>query len=568
LAVLLQANYRRQANPTISVPAPNDGNGDPFWYDHLALNIHSYAQSGFKYLQLPPQMMTIGGDSPTSDGYGVFWEYHYGTEQHPTRFGYDQILRRMCAMGWANGIYPLADWVPHQRYGGKRIDGQTVYEYDSWGGKGQGRFRKDGRDFRHVSGTDGNLAPQDDVFDKFWDFAFGDELSPQQDLNKNYLRTGLKLAGDWMYRALDLKGCRDDDIKGQVREIVAEWCKYRSMNGQFVIGEFAEGNKDTLAWVLSQLPDNFQLFDFEVKYRIRDMCNNGSRYDMRRLKNAGLMSKGGYWAMRAVNFLENADSDTNGFGAVVFNKLLGYAWILTSEGLPCVYYRDYAQEKYCYGLKPKIDNLIWIHEKCAHGETTWRHAEYQFVVYERTGAPGLLVGLNNDIWGGWKSIYVQTNFGANVRLHDYSGHADDIWTDGNGGCSIWIPPNNNGTGYVCYSRPGLDGPLPVASHPTTQMFEGSPDLLTGPALNDGNLTAKIFCEKDTPITISKESGNGVRFEVTDPLNQPVLKRDEWHGRTAYRGYHTITAFSSGANPTPYVMDVTYKAPQSLTKNEL
>ena len=69
----------------------------------------------------------------------------------------------------------------------------------------------------------------------------------------------------------------------------------------------------------------------------------------------------------AVTFVENHDTDLNSGDNVVFNKVLGYAYILTSEGYPCVYYRDYDMGPDGYKLKPKIDNLIWIHEKLATG---------------------------------------------------------------------------------------------------------------------------------------------------------------------------------------------------------
>ncbi|MHA0110814.1 hypothetical protein ACXYUI_27220, partial [Klebsiella pneumoniae] len=91
---------------------------------------------------------------------------------------------------------------------------------------------------------------------------------------------------------------------------------------------------------LSQVRGNNYAYDFSVKYPVRDMCNNGSKWDMRQLQGTGLAVKGSQWAMRAVTFVENADSDTNGFGAVVNNKLFGYAFILTAEGWPSIYYRD------------------------------------------------------------------------------------------------------------------------------------------------------------------------------------------------------------------------------------
>jgi alpha-amylase len=107
-------------------------------------------------------------------------------------------------------------------------------------------------------------------------------------------------------------------------------------------------------------------------------------------------------------------------------------------------------------------------------------------VYERTGFPNLLVGLSNDMSGGWKTVTVQTGFGANVQLHDYSGRSGDLWTDSQGNATLGIPPNNNGQGYVCYSHVGQDKPNPVRRFATMQLFEGSDDLDIRPAVPGQN----------------------------------------------------------------------------------
>jgi alpha-amylase len=565
LGIILQANYRRSANPTVSVPAPNDGHGDLWWYDHLSTHMHEYAGAGVTHLQLNPVHMTIGGASPDSDGYGVWWEYHLGTKQNPTRFGDEQLLRRTCAIAHRNGILPMADWVPHQRYGGNN----GKYLYDSWGGKGQGRFPKYPSYFRGDKKY--GRVPNDPVADPPDDTSFGDELEPENSTPHGVVMNGLIDAGDWLFRSLDLAGCRNDDTKGQAVAAVNRWSNSKAMAGKPIIGEYAQGDKNALAWWIDQTNGRCYAFDFETKYHVRDMCNNGSRWDMQQLQWTGLISKNQYYSFRGVNFIENADSDTNGFGAVVFNKLLGYAFILMATGWPCVYYRDYGQEKYCYGLRPKIDNLIWIHEHLANGDMWWRHAEYQFAVFERQGWPGLLVGLNNDVWGGWKEAWVPTSFGPNAHLHDYSGQAGDLWTNSQGWVKLPIPPNDNGAGFVAYSRAGADQPNRPWSSSTTQLIEGAADLLNGPASKDGtplNWEA-IWCDAKTPLKLYKESGEGVRFEVLDPtLQNVVIPRGEWEGETTQRGWHYITAFSTNEGQVPYKVNATYTATPNLEASEV
>jgi alpha-amylase len=561
MAVILQGAYRRSANPNVSVPAPVDGHGDAYWYDHLAIQMPAY-RGLFANVQLPPVHMTIGGPSASSDGYGVWWEYHLGTAKSPTRFGHIDILRRLCAIAHRNGVAPIADWVPHQRYGGSN----GTYQYPASGGPTAGRFPKKPGSFRGYSKEDfdAGRVPEDPVPDVPDDFAFGDELAPVNGVPKGYVQAGLISAGQWLYNTLDLRGCRNDDTKGQAIQAVNAWTSAVPMWQYPAIGEYAAGDKDSLAWWLSQVRGNNYAFDFEVKYRLRDMCNSGSQWDMTQLQNVGLAVKGGYWAERAVTFVENADSDTNGFGAVVFNKLLAYAFILTAEGWPSVYYRDYAAETFCYGLKPKIDNLIWIHEKLANGTTWFRHAEYQFVVYERQGWPGLLVGLNNDIWGGWKTVTVPTSFGPNTQLHDYSGSAGDVWTDWQGQVTIGIPPNDNGAGYVCYSRAGLGGALTADGGATTQLFEGADDLLTGDATATGAAVGRIWCDANTEISITRPASNAVSIDVTDEKGHKVIVRG-WNGKTQQRGWHRIVAFAD--KPTPYAVNVTYTATADLQRGE-
>jgi len=185
--------------------------------------------------------------------------------------------------------------------------------------------------------------------------------------------------------------------------------------------------------------------------------------------------------------VENHDTDLFPKDRIVFNKILAYAYILTSEGYPCIYYRDYSTDVGCYGLKPEIDNLIWIHEKLAQGSTQERWKDFDVFAYERMEGPHLLVALNNDP-NSCHRITVATGFGAHAAVHDYSGHAGSAFTDEGGSVTITIPPNNNGNGFVCYSRDGLGGGFTVESQTVRQDFEGAPDLDILPALSGKTVT--------------------------------------------------------------------------------
>ena len=144
-------------------------------------------------------------------------------------------------------------------------------------------------------------------------------------------------------------------------------------------------------WIFnpSGMQGRVSAFDFPLKFVLTSMCNNAGRFNMADLDHVGLA---GISPLNAVTFVENHDTDLNAGEKIIFNKILGYAYILTSEGYPCVYYRDYSTDQNCFGLKPSIDNLIWIHENLAAGPTQQRWKDFNVFAYERLGGPRLVVG--------------------------------------------------------------------------------------------------------------------------------------------------------------------------------
>ena len=177
--------------------------------------------------------------------------------------------------------------------------------------------------------------------------------------------------------------------------------------------------------------------------------------------------------------------------------------------------------------------------------------------------PNLLVGLNNDAFSGWKTVTIPTGFGGNVHLHDYSGHAGDVWTDQWGNVTIGIPPNDNGTGYVCYSRAGMDKPNEVPRWATTQVFEGAEDLDIGPAREgEKQLIGRIWCDSGVPVHLNCETdGNGLTFNVTDSEGS-VLDLHNGITHTHRRGWHMLHVEST-AGTKPYKLAVTYTSTQFL-----
>ena len=172
------------------------------------------------------------------------------------------------------------------------------------------------------------------------------------------------------------------------------------------MGEFFDGNAALVHdWVANPggMRGRASAFDFPLRGYLCQMCNNAGFFDMTQLDHAGLI---GIDPQHSVTFVENHDTDT-GHGPIFRNKPQAYAYILTSEGYPCVYYKDYSTDPGCYGMKKIIDNLIWIHEKLAAGPTRRRWKDHDVYAYERLGGPHLLVALNNQV---------------NAPAHHHGGH--------------------------------------------------------------------------------------------------------------------------------------------------
>lgn len=300
---------------------------------------------------------------------------------------------------------------------------------------------------------------------------------------------------------------------------------------------------------------------------------------MRRLDRAGLAARDPF---RAVTWVENHDTDRH--EPIVRNKMLAYAYILTAEGYPCVYWRDYSEDKDCYKLKKQIDPLVWVHENLAQGTTRERWKDDDVFTFEREGGRRLLVGLNDNETAS-KTITVATGFGANRRLKDYVGHSGEVQTDQNGRVTITIPSNATGNGYVCYAPVGLQFARNRNVSPVTQEWLGALDLDISPADPNREVTiCRVWVAQGKRIVATIRADKTawtaetrLRFQLLDPDNQRI--GSQIFGRNTPQGikislvapksgWHTFKVRANDtptANPMPsYRLQVTYTAPLEFT----
>ena len=87
----------------------------------------------------------------------------------------------------------------------------------------------------------------------------------------------------------------------------------------------------------------------------------------------------------SVTFVENHDVVRD--SPIINDKLLAYAFILTHEGYPCVFWQDYFNWDFAqHGNQSGIDALIKVHEQNAAGPTQVLFANDDLYIMQRLGA--------------------------------------------------------------------------------------------------------------------------------------------------------------------------------------
>ena len=572
MGVLLEAFYFRDTDPA-GVPSPLDGDPHvPFWWDHLAAQANAFRRAGFSALWLPPPLK--GASGGLSSGYDPFDDYDIGSKNQqgtiPTRYGTREQMKRCVAVLRANGLDVYLDIVDHHR------DGDTVpfvFRYANSAGEAEkGRFAKNPGDFHP------NVPDDPNTFDN--SESYGRRLAPINGVGQHAFN-GLLDAGDWLTRTLGSQGFRIDDAKGISTDFLTPFLNHGALASKFAVSEFFETNFQTLQSWQNLTQHRSALFDFALHFTLRQLCDFPDFFFMGDLDHAGFA---GVDPLGSVTFVENHDTDQSVKGeAIISNKALGYAYVLTAEGYPCVFYKDYSTDPGCYGLKPVIDPLIWIHENLAAGPTQQRWKDNGVFAYERLGGPRLLVGLNKD-GNNERTITVATTFGANHQLQEFTGNGTTVTTDGGGNATITIPRNINGLGYVCYSLPRAKTPFAIQEIETIQEFEGADDLDIPPAPNVGSATVgRVWVRRGASVTGSLffdvrqwTQDSTIHLEMLDPKGNVVASGDYHastpqgtaiHATAAERGFFTFRIRATKtpqANSRPsFRLKVTYTATQSL-----
>ena len=446
------------------------------WWNKLSKMAPQFREWGITGIWLPA--FTKGASGGYSSGYDPYDFYDLGSQDQrgtiPTKWGHKRDLLKMISILHANGIDAYADIVPNHRSGGTKAG----YEYkDLRGSEAVGRF---------------TMAPWD-FHPKDWHGDWYEAVAGLPDINQDlpYVRDGFFKWIRWFDKQTGVDGYRIDAVKHMKPEFT-EGLLYQVQEGmgqsRFSVGEFYDGNPNTLQWWVNANRGRSSVFDFTLFFQLLSMAHGNGYYDMRNLRNRF------YDDRHSVTFCNSHDTFRRANGLHLYNRSnLAYAFILAAPGYPCVYWQDLFDDN--GNVRQFMVNLIWIHHMMARGAGIERYADEDLYVLEREG--NLLAGYNDNT-GSWKHAWVRTHFGPNVRLHDYAGDVGDVWTNQHGWARIAVPPN----GYVMYGRDGLQGKQPNPPvRRTSQEFEAEKDMDMRPAGEWWSEPTPFTSEANEPVHI-------------------------------------------------------------------
>ncbi len=394
------------------------------WWNTVKSKVTSWSNVGIDAIWLPPVSKAQNG--PFSMGYDPMDYFDFGNYNQngtvETRFGSKTELVSLITKSHQQNVKVFADMVLNHNSGGQLesnifTGGQTWTDFS---GVASGKFQRSQYDFHP------NLIHNNDSG------AFGGypDLCHDNAYVQDWLWNRSDGVGKYYKNVMKFDGWRFDYVKGFSPWVINSW---NNNVGGFSVGELWDSNVNLLeSWANNA---NSAVFDFACYYKMHDAFDSNNLY---KLKDDMMWKRNPY---KAVTFVSNHDTN------VIYKKMLAYAYILTHEGYPTIFYKDYE----VWLNKASLNNLIWIHNQKATGTTSILYTDTDEYIARRNGhngQPGLIVYLNNSNY--WKERWVPSKW-YGVQIKDFTGHSGWLpYTQGNGWVKIQCPPNSYSIWSVNY----------------------------------------------------------------------------------------------------------------------
>jgi alpha-amylase len=256
------------------------------------------------------------------------------------------------------------------------------------------------------------------------------------DFGRYDVREELKYWGAWLANTIGADGLRLDAVKHYTANYAREFTGHvraRAANPLFTVGEYIAGETGPLHSYLTQVtaggdyPQDMSLFDFPLRFKLKDCSWAGDQYDLRELNRGTLTAE---QPAKAVTFVENHDYQYGrAFDSHVkeWLKPIAYAYILLrAGGYPCIFHGDY------YGIdrsldgrgqpagKAYLDLLIKVRKQFALGDERYyddRNVAGWVRMGGVAGARGALAVVINTAREGVQAVNMDTGRGNKRFYH-------------------------------------------------------------------------------------------------------------------------------------------------------
>lgn len=285
------------------------------------------------------------------------------------------------------GYYPVEIWYRGENLASTHLQAHTAtrIDYPEHTGPGEDNYQWGYVHFHPADENDwlGSWGDDDAIITNTK--GYGNDLNTFSDTVQQRMNNW----GRWLVEVVGFDGFRLDFVRGFQETYAASWIKNlpnKDGRQRFIVGEYWGGVHRIHQWVnkMSELGAQVHAFDFPLKQVLTDLCNSDASFDMRRLNDAGMIRNAAGHSLsgsNVVTFLENHDTGKEHDKWVTKDWHLGYAYLLTHEGRPCVFYphyygvtlRDFAYGVHSVaipsGLRKAIEGLMFVRRVYLGGST-------------------------------------------------------------------------------------------------------------------------------------------------------------------------------------------------------
>lgn len=483
---------------------------------------------------------------------------------------------------WADqthGYYPFEIWYNGSNLAAGSLQARTNTHitYVNHTGTGEANYEWTYSDFHPVDAND---------FLTGWDWYGQDAIIPNtkgfgNDFNtySSTVQTRLNNWGYWMADEIGFDGFRLDFVRGFQIDFIADWINnlpLKSGNQRFIVGEYWGVDYQIKNWVngLAAQSSDADGFDFPLKSSLTGMCNGNADFDMRWLNHAGMVRNDQGNALSGtsvVTWLDNHDTGKEHDKWVTKDWHLGYSYILTHEGRPCIFYPHY------YGvtlidnhdanitvsipssLQAEIDKLLFVRKTYLGGTLS---------VLTETGNPypaanaadvyvarrngngtkdGAIVVINNSYAtkGVWVTANASgfTNWSNKTLKNAFTGANTSVYSDGR----VWVEAPARGyaiyvtsTDFVTYQAPQKSATVAINDDEAKTI--GHLNVFPNPVNEMANISFEAPLGGKADIQIFDVTGRLVKT-WNEPVNNGSGTTIEWNTQAEKAGlYFCVVTF--------------------------